>query len=150
MQRYLTLPLVMICLTAIFACSGSPTPTENQPAASTSAEKPVESPGETVYNQNCRMCHMPKGEGVAGLNPPLAQTDWVNGDKERLIALILNGMSGPIEVNSTTYNGIMTPYTHLSDTDIAAVLSYIRSSFGNQSGPVTADEVAAVRAGDGS
>jgi mono/diheme cytochrome c family protein len=93
---------------------------------------------------------MPEGQGVAGLNPPLARTDWVNGDKERLIALTLKGMSGPIEVNGIPYNGIMTPYAHLSDADIAAVLSYIRSSFGNQSGPVTAGEVAAVRAGNGS
>ena len=150
MQRYLSLAFVMICLAAVFTCCGSPTPKEKPPAASTSAEKPVESLGETVYNQNCRVCHMPEGQGVARLNPPLAQTDWVNGDKERLITLILKGMSGTIEVNGTSYTGIMTPYAHLSDAEIAAVLSYIRSSFGNQAGPVTAGEVAAVRAGKGS
>jgi mono/diheme cytochrome c family protein len=89
---------------------------------------------------------MPDGRGVKGQNPPLTETDWVNGDTERLIGLMINGMSGAIEVNGESYFGIMTPYAHLTDEEIAEVLSYIRSSFGNQSGPVTAAEVAAVRA----
>ncbi|MEO0640706.1 MAG: cytochrome c, partial [Bacteroidota bacterium] len=67
------------------------------------------------------------------------------GDKERLIGVLLNGMQGEIEVNGETYNNVMASYATLKDEEIAAVLTYVRSNFGNEASAVTASEVAAVR-----
>lgn len=103
-------------------------------------------PGARVYNTNCVTCHQPQGQGIPGVYPPLQQTEWVNGDEGRLIRLVLNGMRGPIEVNGVQYNSVMTAHDFLSDDQIAAVLTYVRSNFGNASGPVSPDDVAAVRA----
>ena len=102
--------------------------------------------GEKVFKTYCLVCHQANGAGVPNLYPPLSGTDWVNGDKERLIGVVLNGLQGPIEVDGTTYNSIMVSHSHLKDEEIAAVLTYVRSNFGNDSGPITVDEVAEVRA----
>lgn len=102
-------------------------------------------PGKKVYDSVCLACHMADGSGVPGMHPPLIQTEWVNGDKERLIEITLNGMSGKIEVNGETYNSIMPPHSHLSDKQIADVLTYIRQSFGNNASEITIDEVQKVR-----
>lgn len=102
-------------------------------------------PGKKVYDSVCLVCHMADGAGIRGMHPPLAKTDWVNGDKERLIEITLNGMSGKIEVNGQTYNGLMPPHSHLSDKQIADVLTYVRQSFGNSASEITVEEVQKVR-----
>lgn len=101
--------------------------------------------GKAVYDQYCKVCHMVNGSGVPNLNPPLKDTDWVTGDKERLIGVVLNGLSDPIEINGETFQNAMAPHNFLSDEQIAGVLTYIRNSFGNEASEVTAAEVAAVR-----
>ncbi|PHN03659.1 PQQ-dependent sugar dehydrogenase [Flavilitoribacter nigricans] len=101
--------------------------------------------GQVVYDQYCKVCHMVDGSGVPNLNPPLKGTDWVTGDKERLIGVVLNGLSEPIEINGESFQNAMAPHNFLSDEQIAGVLTYIRGSFGNEAGEVTAAEVAAVR-----
>ncbi len=108
-------------------------------------EPPKAHPGKSVYMTYCMTCHQKNGEGVPGLNPPLANTDWVNGDKTRLINIVLNGLSGEIEVNGEKYNNVMAAHSFLTDTEIANVLSYIRQDFGNSADPITPEEVAAVR-----
>jgi aldose sugar dehydrogenase len=97
--------------------------------------------GQKLYIQNCLACHNPEGTGATDLYPPLAKSDWVNGDKSRLIRTMLLGLSEPIEVNGATYNQEMPAYAHLSDQEIAEILTYIKNSFGNQSGAVIAGEV---------
>lgn len=101
--------------------------------------------GKTVYNSYCIACHQQDGSGVPGAFPPLKETEWVNGDKETLISIVLNGLQGPIEVNGEQYNNIMTPHNFLSDDEIAAVLTYVRNSFGNSASEVSAEEVADLR-----
>lgn len=76
----------------------------------------------------------------------MVKTDWVTGDKHRLIELTLNGLQGEIEVNGEKYNGAMPPHSFLSDEDLASVLTYIRSNFGNQVDAVEQIEVSRVRA----
>ena len=106
--------------------------------------------GEKIFNQYCVVCHMKDGAGVPGLNPPLIKTEWVNGDKTQLIKIVLNGsQGGQYPVNGETYNGVMTPHNFLSDEEIAGVLTYVRSNFENDSGPVTPEEVAKVRSAGG-
>ena len=145
------LSLIIITL-FIAACSGSSQQkqeTQNEPELSESAEAEIENqiehPGKEVYDAVCLACHMADGSGVPGMHPPLIETEWVSGDKERLIDLVLNGMSGKIKVDGETYNSIMPAHSHLSDQQIANVLSYIRTSFGNNSSPISKEEVAKVR-----
>jgi len=101
--------------------------------------------GKKVYDQYCVVCHQASGEGVPNAFPPIVQTEYVSGDTERLIDIVLNGLTGEIEVNGEVYNGVMVAHNFLSDAEIADVITYVRSNFGNEAPAVTAEEVAAVR-----
>lgn len=103
-------------------------------------------PGASVYTQNCSVCHQTDGSGVPGLYPPLIDTEWINGDETRLISVVLNGLSGPIEVKGENYNNVMPQFSYLDDQEIADLLTYLRQSFDNNSGEITVEAVADVRA----
>jgi len=83
---------------------------------------------------------------MPGTFPPLAKSDFLMADKSRTIEVVLNGLTGPIQVNGQNYNGAMPPMGHAKDDEIADILTYVRSSWGNQGEPISADEVARVRA----
>ncbi|MBS0000565.1 MAG: PQQ-dependent sugar dehydrogenase [Cyclobacteriaceae bacterium] len=102
--------------------------------------------GKQVYDMYCMVCHMSNGKGAPGMNPPLIDTEYVLGDKERLIKIILNGMSDPIEINGEIYQNIMAPHSFLTDQQIADVLTFVRKSWGNDASAIPAEEVAEVRA----
>lgn len=102
--------------------------------------------GEKVYTQTCVVCHQKTGMGLAPLFPPLAGSDFLMADKKRSIVIVTKGISGPIEVNGKKFNQVMPPLPQLTDDQVAAVLSYVRNSFGNKGEAVTAAEVAAVKA----
>jgi len=101
--------------------------------------------GEKVYYQYCSACHQMNGQGASGRFPPLVNTDWVTGNKERLIQVILNGMEGSLEIDGEVYNGVMPQHSFLKDQEIAQVLSYVRSSFGNEASEIIEAEVAELR-----
>ena len=91
------------------------------------------SKGMTVYNANCAGCHGAAGAGQAGVFPPLGGSDYVTGDTKRLGHILLYGLNGKIKVKGVDYNGQMPAWKgQLSNTDIANVLTYIRSSWGNK------------------
>lgn len=100
---------------------------------------------QKLYNTFCGTCHQQNGKGVRGRMPPLSGTEWVTGDKERLIRVVLNGLQGNIEVNGETYNGVMPPHNYLSDEELATILTYIRQNFGNKASAVMASEVRLAR-----
>ena len=101
--------------------------------------------GEAVYVQ-CIACHQTNGEGIIGAFPPLANSDYMLADIDRMISTIINGSIDPITVNGTEYPGnTMTKFTHLSDDDIAAVATYVLNSWGNSGGVVTTEMVATNR-----
>jgi mono/diheme cytochrome c family protein len=100
--------------------------------------------GKRVYN-NCQACHQADGRGVAGNYPPLDGSSWVTGRADVLAALLLHGLEGEITVEGEAYNGIMPPWSHLSDEQLAAVMTFVRNSWSNQASPVVADLVTAVR-----
>jgi mono/diheme cytochrome c family protein len=103
--------------------------------------------GQEIYLSRCMSCHQTNGEGVQGVFPPLAESEYVSGDKGVLVRMILNGLSGDVEVKGTTYSGMMPPWGgFLNDEQIAQVLTYIRSSFGNDAEAISTEEVASVRA----
>jgi len=101
--------------------------------------------GAAVYGRTCVTCHQANGQGMAGAFPPLSNSEYVTGDKNRMIRIVLHGLQGPITVNGQQFNNVMAPWKQLSDAEIAAVISYVRSNFGNNASAVTAQEVAAQR-----
>ncbi|SKA45585.1 putative membrane-bound dehydrogenase domain-containing protein [Chitinophaga eiseniae] len=107
--------------------------------------------GKQIYSIEgyCRTCHQPDGKGLPDSGfPPLANSQWVTGSEERLIKLVMKGMLGPIEVNNKKYPGQvpMTPFGNLlKDEEIAAVLTYVRNSFGNTGSAISPEKVKQVR-----
>ncbi|MEH0153037.1 cytochrome c [Limibacter armeniacum] len=95
--------------------------------------------GQALYQVNCQSCHMSQGEGLPGVYPPLANSEHLS-DKERTVKVIINGLSGPIEVKGIKYNTPMSGHP-LSDQEVADVMNYIRNSFGNSYGPVKPEEI---------
>lgn len=100
--------------------------------------------GKRVYN-NCMACHQRDGQGVPGNYPPLANSEWIAGPEATLAALLLHGLEGSVSVRGESYNQVMPAWGHLSNEQIAAVLTFVRGSFGNSAGPVVPELVAAVR-----
>src|SRR5208282_2757507 len=100
--------------------------------------------GKTVYQKTCIACHQPNGQGISGAYPPLAGSDYLLADKYRAIHQVIKGSSGTINVNGSTFNGLMPPQP-LKDTDIAAALNYVYHSWGNKGFNVSALEVKKVR-----
>ncbi len=108
--------------------------------------------GREIYSRDgyCATCHQPDGLGLSASGfPPLAGTNWVNGNEERLIKIVLKGLLGPIVVNDRDYAGQvpMTPFgAMLDDQEIASVLTYVRKSFGNKASAISPEKVKEVRA----
>jgi mono/diheme cytochrome c family protein len=113
--------------------------TANTPAGSSD-------PGEQTFNTVCAACHQANGKGLPGAFPSLAGSDWVTADPETPIRVVIAGLSGPIKVAGADYNSMMPPPPGLDDEKIAAVLTYVRKSFGNTASAVTKEQVVAVRA----
>lgn len=106
-----------------------------------------EHPGKAVFTKYCLACHQADGSGVPGMYPPLGAGSWAGKDPKELIAVLMKGLNGKIEVNGTTFNGFMPSQAQLTDEEIADVLSYVRSSFGNNFDPVDVNLVTKVKSG---
>lgn len=106
-------------------------------------DKPVA--GSKVYAVYCSACHQRNGMGDSQRFPPLAGSEWVLGDKKKLITVLLKGLEGPVEVKGQSYNNVMPQHSFLRDEDIAEVLTHIRTNFGNTADAVTSTEVNEVR-----
>lgn len=104
-------------------------------------EIPLFDRGAKVFRNQCAQCHQATGQGVAGVYPPLAESEWVVGNSEVLGRILINGLSGPIEVKGNTYNGNMPAFgpngLNLKAKDLAGVMTYIRQEWGNAEGDVT-------------
>jgi nitrite reductase (NO-forming) len=99
------------------------------PAAKNKAER-IEA-GKLVFATNCQACHQPTGVGIPNAFPPLAGSDFFNADMKRVVQVVTGGLNGKVTVNGKDFNGVM-PAWHLSDEDIANVLTYVSSSWGNK------------------
>lgn len=100
--------------------------------------------GKEIYGTTCFACHQSDGQGITGAFPPLAKSDYLNADSKRAIKTILHGLSGEVTVNGKKFNSIM-PAQNLSDDEIANVMTYIYSSWGNNKTDVTPEMVKAQR-----
>jgi mono/diheme cytochrome c family protein len=163
-MRSSIIPLTLLVgVLSLTACGGDK-PADTAPAGSappanattpTDSSAPVAAAGaasmqkgQEVYGR-CIACHQQNGAGVPGAFPPLAGSEWITGPVARPIAIVLHGLQGELTVKGTTYNGMMLAYgtgVAMTDEEIAAVLTYVRSSFGNSASAVTVEEVAKVRA----
>jgi mono/diheme cytochrome c family protein len=102
--------------------------------------------GAAVFTARCVACHQATGLGLPGAFPPLAGSEWVMGKETTLAAIVLHGVTGSIQVKGVGYAGAMPAFKEqLQDAEIAAVLTHIRSQWGNAATAVTAEAVAAVR-----
>lgn len=107
--------------------------------------------GRQIYAKEgyCGTCHQPDGKGLEASGFPPLSGAWVTGSDERLIKIALKGLLGPIEVNGKKYPGQvpMTPFAGLlKDDEVAAVLTYVRNSFGNKGAAISPEKVKQVRA----
>jgi mono/diheme cytochrome c family protein/glucose/arabinose dehydrogenase len=100
--------------------------------------------GRRLY-VNCLSCHQGDGRGLYPVYPPLVESEFVRGDPSRLISIVLHGLEGPITVRGLRYQQSMPPVSLGSDEDIAAVLTYVRHAWGNESPAVTPSMVSKVR-----
>lgn len=146
---------VVLCVSIVFFLWAQP----RKPGA-TKAKKPASAQtkttaggtqasferGKQLYSKICVACHQKDGGGVPRLNPPLIKTDYVLGDKTRLITIILKGLNQPLEIEDEEYTNPMPPQVQLTDQQIADVLTFVRNNFGNKASAVTPSEVKAVRA----
>jgi mono/diheme cytochrome c family protein len=170
--RYRLLPIgILFALSALILFSGtylnrytghySPAIfNENAKPASGDAAAVKQDPiavGKGAFNQVCITCHQATGMGVPGIYPPLAGSEWVNGPSARVIRIVLYGLKGDVHVGGHVFNAAAMPVFgqvsgsayNWSDEKVAAVLTYVRQEWGNKSGPVSADEVAAARKATG-
>jgi mono/diheme cytochrome c family protein len=118
-------------------------------AAGAAADVPLAVLGEKVYGANCASCHLPNGVGTAAV-PPLAGSEWVDGAEfgdKRLVAILMKGIKGPINVKGTVYNGVMPNLGQsMKPRDVAAVLTFIRQAWGNKgTGEITEAQVVAAK-----
>jgi mono/diheme cytochrome c family protein len=168
MERFARLSIALALTGVLVACANnsgsssssgtaaaSPAGTEAAAASpagtAVAAASPAEvsaSAGARIFNQNCASCHQANGEGVPGTFPPLAGNPTVTGYDVHVIHIVKFGLTGNLHVKGTDYNGMMPAWGQsLSNADIASVLTYIRSSWGNRASPISEARVASVQRG---
>ncbi len=117
------------------------------PSEERAADVPARVDGAAIYAARCVACHQSNGAGVAGVFPPLAKSRWVLGDARQSVGIVLQGLQGEIEVQGQKYNGVMPAFREvLTDAELAAVLTHVRSSWGNDAPPVDVELVEQLRA----
>jgi len=108
------------------------------------ASTPQYARGKELYLKNCFVCHQFNGQGLPGVFPPLAKSDYLLADRERAIRILCEGLSGEITVNGRKFAGAM-PAVVLDNPEVADVMTYVLNTWGNEGGSVTSEEVATVR-----
>lgn len=132
MKKVILILAVIVCDLHIYAQSSSKAPVEDK---------------KKLYETYCLACHQADGSGVPRLNPPLIKTSYVTGSKKKLVQWVLRGSSGEkVPIDGNTYSNNMPPQNYLNDEQIANILTYIRSNFGNKASSIKTAEVKAIRA----
>ncbi len=140
-------------LAAVFDFSGK----AEETFLKTEADKAQFALGKQHYAVVCAACHQPHGKGLQALAPPLVDSEWVTGSPTRLIALVMEGVMGPIEVDGKLYKMPdiqplmpgMRANPEVDDEELAAMLTYVRNEWGNAASPITPKMVKEWREGQG-
>lgn len=150
-MKKIMLTASVIGLVLMYSCGGEKAPApaaETAPTTVAATPPPADNKplpdGKLIYDNTCKACHQENGEGIAKTFPPLAKSDYL-GNVDAVIEQVIKGKSGEMVVNGETYNNTM-PAQPLNDEEIAAVLTYVYSSWGNSGAAVTAEQVKVVRA----
>ena len=121
----------------------------SRPQLAATAQQPAQTPvqrGKAIYEQTCLPCHQADAGGVPGMNPPLRKSPYVQGATTKLIGIVLQGLNDGVEIDGDTYSNPMPAFSGvLKDQEIADVLSYLRSHFGNKAGPISKPQVSRIR-----
>lgn len=140
----------IVLITVLMSFQPAPKKQVSKPkpvAAVPAPAKAIMDRGKLVYLQQCLACHQVDGGGVPHLNAPLdAATQVVNNNKERLIRIVLKGMTESVELDGEYYSNKMAPHNDLTDQQVSDVLTYVRNSWSNKASAITPAEVKAVRA----
>jgi mono/diheme cytochrome c family protein len=139
--------ILLLCL-VLTGCKGkteeAPLPAQPEEVAQTSKQEQKYAGGAEIYNNFCVSCHLSNGEGMEGVFPPLKNSNWLKEKRSQSIHAVKYGLSGRIEVNGIAYDNLM-PSPGLTDQEVADVMNYINSSWGNVlNHPFTEEEVAAI------
>lgn len=114
--------------------SGAEAPASAVADSNTAAAKPD---GKAIYSAQCSACHQANGQGVPGAFPPLAGSEWLVADATIPVAIVHDGLQGKIEVSGNSFQGVMPKFGGtLSNAEMAAVLSYARSEWGNSASEI--------------
>lgn len=142
--------LAFLIVVVFISCNdGVPKAPSNEPP-----NEPTEAPvperkvfeGEKLYAIHCQSCHMDDGAGVPDMNAPLINSDYVKGNKDKLIHIVLEGTAALGTDATREYTNIMPGFPHLKDRQIADILTYLRNSFKNTGSAITEEEVSKIRA----
>ena len=101
--------------------------------------------GRDLYMISCGACHQPHGMGQEGLAPPLKDSDWSTGSKDRMIRIVLHGLQGPIEIHGKKWELVMPGLGVFDDEQLSSILTYVRREWGHTASPVNPEEVEAIR-----
>jgi mono/diheme cytochrome c family protein len=162
MRGILVAGMILALAATLPACSGSASSSassDNAAAADASSAAPAAASaapvaangasandGAGVYSTNCSSCHQSNGTGLPGAFPPLANNAVVTGDAKSLIHIVKFGLNGKIMVGTQAYNGTMPAWgQNLSDSQIASVITFVRSSWGNHASAVSAADVTSAK-----
>ena len=115
-------------------------------AAGTLTQEEQVAAGQVLFTGTCSVCHQVSGQGLEGVFPPLAKSDYFAKDPKRLVDAILHGVSGKVTVNGVEYNSVMPPMNQLTDDEVANIATYVLNSWDNPGGRVTKEQAAASRA----
>ena len=115
-------------------------------AAGTLTKQQQMQAGAVLFKGTCSTCHQESGAGLPNVFPPLAGSDYLLADPQRAIAVVLNGLNGPVTVNGKTYNSVMPPMSQLANDEVANILTYALNSWGNSNGTISSKQVEQVRA----
>lgn len=149
MRKWIIVFGSLIVLMSFQSVTKQPAAAKSKPAvtAAPSALQASVDRGKQVYVKRCMVCHQVDGGGVPKLNAPLDGASEVIGkNKDRLIKIVLNGMSERVEIDGEIYSNNMTPQKDLTDQQVADVLTFARNSWTNKAAAITPAEVKLVRA----
>lgn len=149
MKRVAAFCLVLLALGACAKNQQSGSSAQSSPSAPAAAavaqNGAAANDGAKVYETNCSSCHEPNGRGLEPNFPPLAANPVVTGNAQTVIHIVKYGLSGKVSIEGKDYDGMMPAWAQqLSDADIATVVTYIRSAWGNNAGAVGTADVSAV------
>jgi mono/diheme cytochrome c family protein len=119
---------------------------EKEQSTSTKPARELPARGRKIYAQQCATCHMADGSGVASLQPALTNDPIVSGDAARLIDVVLRGPAAVLPADRPRYANAMPGFAHLTNAELADLLTFVRGSFGNDAPAVKTADVAAKRA----